>query len=56
MRFEVKGVLPPRELGRWSRAIDVDGWRLDQYDAMVDGLIAGTPHQQCGVAELVHLG
>jgi heterodisulfide reductase subunit A len=38
------------------RAIDVDGWRLDQYDAMVDGLMADTPHQQCGVPELVHLG
>ncbi len=39
-----------------SRAIDVDGWRLDQYNAMVDGLVADTLHPQCGVEELVHLG
>jgi heterodisulfide reductase subunit A len=39
-----------------TRAIDVDGWRLDQYDAMVDGLVAETPNAQCGVPELVHLG
>ena len=38
-----------------SRAIDVDGWRLDQYDAMVDGLVADSAHSQCGVEELVHL-
>jgi heterodisulfide reductase subunit A len=37
------------------RAIDVDGWRLDQYDAMVDGLVADTPRAPC-VPELVHLG
>jgi len=39
-----------------SRAIDIDGWRLDQYDAMVDGLVAENAHSQCGVEELVHLG
>jgi heterodisulfide reductase subunit A len=39
-----------------TRALDVDGWRLDQYDAMVDGLVAETPHAQCGEPELVHLG
>jgi heterodisulfide reductase subunit A len=37
------------------RAIDVDGWRLDQYDAMVEGLVSGTPNAQC-VPELVKLG
>jgi heterodisulfide reductase subunit A len=36
------------------RAIDVDGWRLDQYDAMVDGLVADTPRARCA-PELVHL-
>ena len=39
-----------------SRAIDIDGWHLDQYDAMVDGLVAENAHSQCGVEELVHLG
>jgi heterodisulfide reductase subunit A len=39
-----------------SRAIDIDGWRLDQYDAMVDGLVADALHPQCGIEELVHLG
>ena len=26
-----------------TRAIQVNGWRLDQYDAMVDGIVAELP-------------
>ncbi len=29
------------------RAIDLNGWRIDQYEAMVDGIAAGIPGQEC---------
>lgn len=29
------------------RAIDLNGWRMDQYEAMVDGLVAEVPHAEC---------
>ena len=34
------------------RAIDVNGWRLDQFEAMVDGIAAGIPGESC-TADLV---
>ncbi len=35
------------------RAIELNGWRLDQFDAMVDGIAADVPRQEC---ELVQIG
>ena len=35
------------------RAIQLNGWRLDQFDAMVDGIAADVPRQEC---ELVQIG
>ncbi len=29
------------------RAIDVNGWRIDQFEAMVDGIAAGIPGELC---------
>ncbi len=37
------------------RAMQLNGWRLDQFDAMVDGIAAGVPNQACG-EELVRIG
>ncbi|MGA7157465.1 MAG: FAD-dependent oxidoreductase [Acidobacteriaceae bacterium] len=37
------------------RAMELNGWRLDQFEAMVDGLMADTPHASCE-PELVTLG
>lgn len=34
------------------RAIDLNGWRLDQYEAMVDGIAADVPGRECA-ADLV---
>jgi heterodisulfide reductase subunit A2 len=31
------------------RAIDLNGWRLDQFEAMVDGLAAEIPSRECSV-------
>jgi heterodisulfide reductase subunit A len=36
------------------RAIDVNGWRLDQFEAMVDGIAAGIPGAECA-PELVNI-
>ncbi len=36
------------------RAIDLNGWRLDQFEAMVDGLAADIPGRECS-AELVSI-
>jgi heterodisulfide reductase subunit A len=36
------------------RAIDLNGWRLDQFEAMVDGLAAEIPGRECS-AELVNI-
>jgi heterodisulfide reductase subunit A len=37
-----------------NRAIDVNGWRLDQFEAMVDGIAAAIPGQEC-TPELVNI-
>ncbi len=37
------------------RAMELNGWRLDQFEAMVDGLMAETPHADCE-PQLVNLG
>ncbi len=37
------------------RALELNGWRLDQFESMVDGLMADIPHGDCQ-PELVHLG
>ena len=37
------------------RAIDLNGWRLEQFEAMVDGLVADIPHAECA-PQLVSLG
>lgn len=37
------------------RAIDLNGWRLDQFEAMVDGLAADIPSRGCS-ANLVSIG
>ena len=37
------------------RAMQLNGWRLDQFDAMVDGIAAGVPGHACG-EELVRIG
>ena len=37
------------------RAIQLNGWRLDQFDAMVDGIAAGVPTCECA-EELVQVG
>ncbi len=37
------------------RALELNGWRLDQFEAMVDGLMAETPHADCE-PQLVNLG
>ena len=37
------------------RAIDLNGWRIDQFEAMVDGLAADIPRHECA-AELVSIG
>jgi len=29
------------------RAIDLNGWRLDQFEAMVEGLAADIPRSEC---------
>jgi heterodisulfide reductase subunit A len=31
------------------RAIDLNGWRIDQFEAMVDGLAADIPSRDCSV-------
>jgi heterodisulfide reductase subunit A len=36
------------------RAIDLNGWRLDQYEAMVDGIAADIPGHECA-ADLVSI-
>lgn len=36
------------------RAIDLNGWRLDQYEAMVDGIAADLPSTACA-SELVNI-
>ena len=36
------------------RAIDLNGWRLDQYEAMVDGIAANIPGRECS-AQLVSI-
>jgi len=36
------------------RAIDLNGWRLDQFEAMVEGLAAEIPGHACP-AELVNI-
>ncbi len=38
-----------------QRAIQLNGWRLDQFDAMVDGIAEGVPGQNCA-QELVQIG
>ena len=37
------------------RAIDLNGWRIDQFEAMVDGLAADIPGHECS-ADLVSIG
>ncbi len=37
------------------RAMELNGWRLDQFEAMVDGLMADTQHADCE-PQLVNLG
>ena len=37
------------------RAIQLNGWRLDQFDAMVDGIAAAMPGHECA-EELVQIG
>ncbi|MGC9198667.1 MAG: CoB--CoM heterodisulfide reductase iron-sulfur subunit A family protein [Acidobacteriaceae bacterium] len=37
------------------RALELNGWRLDQFESMVDGLMADIPHGECE-PQLVHLG
>lgn len=37
------------------RAIDLNGWRLDQFEAMVDGLAADLPSRECA-SDLVNIG
>jgi heterodisulfide reductase subunit A len=36
------------------RAIDLNGWRLEQFEAMVDGLVAEIPGHECA-ADLVSI-
>ncbi len=36
------------------RAIDLNGWRLDQFEAMVEGLAAEIPGHECST-ELVKI-
>jgi heterodisulfide reductase subunit A2 len=36
------------------RAIDLNGWRIDQFEAMVDGIVADIPSRECS-AELVSI-
>jgi len=36
------------------RAIDLNGWRIDQFEAMVDGIAADIPGHECS-AELVSI-
>lgn len=36
------------------QAIDLNGWRIDQYEAMVDGLVADIPRTECS-PELVNI-
>ncbi|MFP5207086.1 MAG: CoB--CoM heterodisulfide reductase iron-sulfur subunit A family protein [Acidobacteriota bacterium] len=36
------------------RAIDLNGWRIDQFEAMVDGIAAEIPRQEC-TADLVSI-
>jgi heterodisulfide reductase subunit A len=37
------------------RAIDLNGWRIDQFEAMVDGLVADIPSLECS-PDLVSIG
>jgi heterodisulfide reductase subunit A len=37
------------------RAIDLNGWRIDQFEAMVDGLASDIPRHECS-ADLVSIG
>ena len=37
------------------RAIDLNGWRIEQFEAMVDGLAADIPSHECS-ADLVSIG
>ncbi len=36
------------------RAIDLNGWRIDQFEAMIEGLAAEIPHPECS-SELVSI-
>jgi len=34
------------------QAIELNGWRLDQFEAMVDGIAAGVPGQSCDLVQV----